>query len=326
MWFNSEPITLVDGKTRLETPPLQPGKRYRYTVKARWGDVEREWILRFAPGDRLRVVLDRDDPAFEPPQPNGGKAALQPNNMLMSPELAAVSVLEEDGVHNFGIDRSRINGRHERFMLNGREISRAEAIEAIGGAGLVDDSNKLRLTIIGTEAERACVLADLNGPLKDMAADYLVQAYSPNDWAVAKAGFVTTGKPTIYIQQADGVVLHRQDDYADGAAGLRTVFERLRKPDPNYQPAKDNDLRRGGVRLLDILARPFRVVLSWLLTIGVIFLLVVLIIKGWPLYFLSLCVQLIPSPPSRPGIFSFLQSAKTVVTKTKRQSSKGKKK
>jgi hypothetical protein len=36
-------------------------------------------------------------------------------------------------------------------------------------------------------------------------------------------------------------VLHRQDDYSDGAAGLATA---LRKADPNYSPAEDRDARK----------------------------------------------------------------------------------
>lgn len=78
-------------------------------------------------------------------------------------------------------------------------------------------------------------------------------------------GPALAGKPTIYVQTPDGTVQHRQDDYAGGAQGLRPAFERLRKPDKNYRPDKDRDLRRpvDGLlsRLIDVLARPFRVLL-----------------------------------------------------------------
>lgn len=117
-----------------------------------------------------------------------------------------------------------------------RELSKAQAREAIQN-GVPDDRHKLRLTVIGTEVERKRVLADL-APWQDKL---LVQAYEPTHWAVRDAGFSTKGSPTIYVQGPDGTVLHRQDDYNDGAAGLATA---IRKADPNYRPEKDPDLRK----------------------------------------------------------------------------------
>jgi len=188
-------------------------------------------------------------------------------------------------------------------MLNGREISRSEAMRVFCDAGLIDDSDRLRLTVIGTDADRRRVLDDLKGPLADIAGQCVVQDYPPDHWAVARAGFYTAGSPTIYVQAPDGTVLHRQDDYADGADGLRAVFERLRKPDPDYRPDKDRDLRRpaNGLlsRLIDILSRPFRVILSWLLAAVVVFVLIVLVMKGWLSYFLFLLASLVPGPPTQ---------------------------
>ncbi|GAB6166152.1 hypothetical protein JCM19992_21520 [Thermostilla marina] len=211
-------------------------------------------------------------------------------------------MVEQDGMQNFGIDRSGLNGSGaERITLGGRQISRSEATRILQSAGLADDSTKLRLTVIGTESDRRRVLDDLKGPLADIAAECLVQDYPPDHWAVTKAGFHTAGKPTIYVQAPDGRVLHRQDDYTDGAEGLRRAFERLRRPDPNYRPDKDRDLRRPAAgllaRLLDLLSRPFRVILSWLLAAGVVFVLVVLVMKGWLVYLLGLLASLVPGPP-----------------------------
>jgi hypothetical protein len=52
-------------------------------------------------------------------------------------------------------------------------------------------------------------------------------------------GFRTDGRPTIYVQDAAGRVLHRQDDY-DGAEQLAGA---LRRPGP-YDPATDPDRRK----------------------------------------------------------------------------------
>lgn len=144
---------------------------------------------------------------------------------------------------NFGIDETwKPNG--EKLTLNGMRISKERAKEILSRPTLEDDSNKLRLTIIGPEAERKRVLDDLNGPLATLAKDFVIQSYEPTNWAVARYGFVCSGAPTIYAQAPDGKVLHRQDDYRDGASGLQRALEAIRKADPSYEPAKDPDLRK----------------------------------------------------------------------------------
>ena len=56
--------------------------------------------------------------------------------------------------------------------------------------------------------------------------DLAVQAAALASLRQLDPGFVTTGKPTIYVQSADGKVLHRQDDY-DGGAPERSGIEGL---------------------------------------------------------------------------------------------------
>jgi hypothetical protein len=328
VWFDSHAVRLLGGKGRVQTPPLEPGRRYRYRVTARWGDVERAWTLSFSPGQTVRVVLRRDEPAPStsgshspsgssaspstkpaqpppsspprPPAPAPGAAPSSSPGAASKPE-GQLPVVEQDGVQNFGIDRSGLNGSAERITLDGRAITRSEAAQILQAGSLADDSGKLRLTVIGTQSDRRRVLEDLKGPLSDIAGQCLVQDYPPDHWAVAGAGFYTAGKPTIYVQAPDGTVLHRQDDYTDGAEGFRQAFERLRKPDPNYRPDKDRDLRRPAdgllSRLIDVLARPLRVILSWLLAAGVVFVLIVLVMKGWLVYLLGLLASLVPGPP-----------------------------
>lgn len=146
---------------------------------------------------------------------------------------------------NFGVDQTKLGGL-EAYKINGKPVTKAQAEKAIQGGQVPDDAHKLRLTVIGQESERKQVLADLAAspalvPFKDKL---LVQAYAPDHWAVAQAGFVTTGKPTVYLQAPDGKVLHRQDDYQDGADGLAKA---LRKADPDYKPDKDQDKRKDPV-------------------------------------------------------------------------------
>jgi hypothetical protein len=228
VWLDDHPVQNRGPVRVLVSPPLAPGYRYSYRVKARWGTTERQWTLEVEAGKTSALVL----------RPDGGSP------IPSSSTEGDLPVVEQDGVKNFGIDREQLGQPKERITLGGREITHAEAKQLLEASGLADDSSKLRLTIIGSEADRKRVLDDLKGPLADLAGGFLVQSYAPDQWAVARAGFQTGGKPTIYVQAPSGKVLHRQDDYADGADGLRRALEAIRKPDPNYDPTKDRDLRR----------------------------------------------------------------------------------
>jgi len=138
---------------------------------------------------------------------------------------------------DFGVMRERLANR-ERFSLGGVPVSADDAREAL--AAIPDDSQQLRLTVIGAEKDRRAVLDDLehHAALAPLRERILVQSYEPEHWAVAGAGFVTVGAPTIYLQAPDGRVLHRQDEYR----GPERLAAALRKADPNYRPEADPDL------------------------------------------------------------------------------------
>jgi uncharacterized protein (TIGR03000 family) len=59
VWFDGVPTRQSGPWRRLVTPPLEPGRKYRYEVRARWGEggqaVERQRRLSFRAGDNLTV-------------------------------------------------------------------------------------------------------------------------------------------------------------------------------------------------------------------------------------------------------------------------------
>src|SRR5262245_3913682 len=114
---------------------------------------------------------------------------------------------------NHGVEAPRISQR-ETYRLNGQPVTRQQAAQALQRGAVPDDARRLRLTIIGTAAERDRVLRDLaQAPaLAALAPTLVVQDYDPGDWTARDAGFVARGRPTIYLQLPDGTVLHRQDD------------------------------------------------------------------------------------------------------------------
>lgn len=139
----------------------------------------------------------------------------------------------------FGVAADRLADK-PRYSLNGRLVDPAQAHEAVG-AGLADDSGKLRVTILGSDEKRRQVRQDLDrdpafAPQRDRFA---VRDYPADHWST-RPGFVAPGDPTIYCQAPDGRVLHRQDDYRGGAPSLAAALRQARN---DYDPKKDPDLR-----------------------------------------------------------------------------------
>jgi hypothetical protein len=182
----------------------------------------------------------------------GCNCAPRPEKKLTRPEAAAQdgnpalgegARVEKDGTLNFGLDREHFAGpRPERYSINGKDAPKEDVLRLLQ-AQVPDDARKPFLTLIGPAEARKQVLNDLeNHPsLAPWKGRLRVQAYNPDDWAVSRAGFVTAGNPTVYLQAADGTVLHRQDDYAGGADALATA---LRRAHPNYNPSGDPDCRK----------------------------------------------------------------------------------
>lgn len=153
---------------------------------------------------------------------------------------AADATAQKEVWEKGGVEWDKVQDERARIMMGKREISRAEAMRLVEG-DVPDDGGKLRLTIIGPEADRKKVLAALDQPpLSEFKSRFVIQAYDPSDWAVKNYGFVTSGKPTIYVQMPSGKVLHRQDTYTTA----EELAAAIRKADPGYDPKKDPDARK----------------------------------------------------------------------------------
>lgn len=137
-----------------------------------------------------------------------------------------------------------------RYSTATGDVTADEAKRMIQDSRIPTPAGKLAVTVIGPDATRAKVLADLNGsPLfAEVRRDIVVRDYDPTHWHVAAAGFVTGGSPTIYVQTADGTVLHRQDTYD----GPESLLEALRRASPNYDPKRDSNLAKLGLRWLGL--------------------------------------------------------------------------
>ena len=134
----------------------------------------------------------------------------------------------------FGVDSTKLcRDGVCRHYLNGKQVPRHEALAALQ---LSDDSTKPFVTFIG-EGRESLVNAFKETPESTKCR---VNSYPADSWYV-KPGFVTQGKPTVYIQNSKGEVLYRGDN-----PSLETITTEVRKVDPSYDPSKDPN---GGVSL-----------------------------------------------------------------------------
>lgn len=129
-----------------------------------------------------------------------------------------------------------------RYYCNSRACSRSEAFQRLSEASLVDDTGKAFLTIVGDEAMRKQVLADIDSSsaLREFKGKLHVNAYAPDDWHVKQIGLQPgiTYQTALKDQEHNVVpVEFRFRAYAGDAA----LAEAIRKVDPKYQPDKDPD-------------------------------------------------------------------------------------
>ena len=212
-----------------------------------WRAIDANQIALYSAGKQVGVwIMARQ--CYRELLPDGNWSADQELSPFAPPESHLVKVIEQQE-QNFGLDRSRIDAGVEKFWLGGREVTRSEAYTAISGKGkdLIDDREKLRLTVIGTASECKAVIQDLdsNPALSLFADSILVQSYRADNWAVKDLGLLP-GTPRIVVQggpdaKGSGKVLHSQGDYEGGATALAEALRRVR---PDYDPKRDADLRK----------------------------------------------------------------------------------
>jgi hypothetical protein len=187
-----------------------------------WGPADSRWL-----GAEVPLPCALPEP-FRPVTPPALTPASKPSDSR-----------PQEPEQNFGVVTEKI-AEAPAYALNGRPCTRKEALAAVENGQLPDDAHKLRLTVIGSVADRERVLRDLDS-LPQARDTYVIQDYEVGEWPLA-CGFVAGSPgPTIYVQKPDGKVLHRQTDYADGVQGLTKA---LRKVDPAYDATKDPDLRK----------------------------------------------------------------------------------
>jgi hypothetical protein len=190
---------------------------------------------------------------LKPPEEQLTKPLSTPSqNTLGAPEGQGAGVPTESVPWPTGVEWDKVSTK-ERVTIGGTVVTKPQGLRSIEGLPngredqVPDDGRWLRVTAIGAPAETRALTEDLQKDPKLLAFKnkYVLQLYDPTEaktaWAVNRAGFVTDGHPSIYVQEASGKTLARLDHYP-GPAGMATVlFASLRKIDPSYDPKKDPD-------------------------------------------------------------------------------------
>lgn len=145
-----------------------------------------------------------------------------------------VGELVEDSGTNHGINLEELNqhtkGGKKTYWINGREVGRPQALDAVsaGGLGLVDDSDRYHLSIVTSDSVTAkVVLADPR--LSSALGKVHVQVYSPTDWVARDRlkSVVTLQEPS----PKGGKVIWTAE-----VLDVTSLAEGLKRADPNWKP------------------------------------------------------------------------------------------
>lgn len=142
-----------------------------------------------------------------------------------------------------GVDESKLrqlgDGDSPIYWEKGKKIEKPQAYKLISKGSLVDDRKKPHVTLIGSAEDRKKAFADMPADLKGRVK---ITSCGADDWRVKGMGYVTTGKPTIYVQAPSGKVLWRQDVYSGP-----TDWSNIRKAVDGYDGKNDPGPNQSGL-------------------------------------------------------------------------------
>jgi hypothetical protein len=133
-------------------------------------------------------------------------------------------------MQNFGVDLSKLSNT-PRYEVNGKTATKAAVFEAIGADSRFPRA-RAHLTVIGTRDEQAQARKAVESYGVPVPHDVAVHYYDVASPLVAKHN--QDGKPTVYVQDGTGKVLHLQKDASDLRPALVAagVLPPLPKPTP----------------------------------------------------------------------------------------------
>lgn len=153
-------------------------------------------------------------------------------------QAQAVEQLPEYMTH--GVDRTRL-ARVEMITLNGQEVNRADAFEALAGAGetLPEDKDKPYLIAVFDAATLAKAKTDTQA-----LTGFRRQFYQPDAPMVKDRDGTLMYKPGLHFVRADGAALSYSATWPEPAGLALAAAEALRRSDPKWTPDAVPDLTK----------------------------------------------------------------------------------
>lgn len=111
------------------------------------------------------------------------KGGVKPDPAKVEPKVVSKPP-EEPESKNFGVDTSKLTPG--KWFHNGAEVSKGEALAAVAGDALADDSERWFLICVGTAADQAKFSAAVKSLEPSIADKLHVKAYTPSDWQVSQ--------------------------------------------------------------------------------------------------------------------------------------------
>ncbi len=90
----------------------------------------------------------------------------------------------EAPIENFGVSSDKINPAERYSLPDGVAIPKGKAHSLMAGDGILDDSTRFHLTVVGDEAFRSQVKKHIDTLNPELKSRLHVQYYSPEHWAV----------------------------------------------------------------------------------------------------------------------------------------------
>lgn len=224
---------------------LPPAEIEEPAVPAAVGDVD--WVP--IPGDKEWVAVAEDGKQIGAYNVKTGRcAAIDGTGRWVHAGDRAFCTRDAEAmirlIRNPGVAWRKVQAEPTGYRIGSRIVSEADAIaELKPQEKLPNDAALPSLTLIGTESTCKAVEAEIKADsrMATLSKRYLLQSYRPDDVMVASFGFVTTGKPTIYMQEPGGRVIFRSDEYPGIDTLAAAVEEGCDQCCPPRKPRPDND-------------------------------------------------------------------------------------
>lgn len=134
---------------------------------------------------------------------------------------------------NFGLDKSELGNDGEMYQYNGAPVDKQAAEDLLAGGKLnhdrlTDDSQAIRLTVVGKDGRKAIESLRADPRWAELAQGVVAKSYPADHWIVRERGYKAASQdmPTYFLTSASGDLLYEGED----SGALFDALRRRRDP------------------------------------------------------------------------------------------------